>query len=109
MHLVDEGILVVDADSRLVFMNEAGRRMLDFREGMTLDERARHQPMLDPEGRPVPASAYPSSRGLRGESVTGLPVVFDHPVTGRRQLRASAHPLRRPDGSSRRCWSPGRT
>src|SRR4029453_7427981 len=43
VHLVDEGVFVVDADSRLVFMNEAGRRMLDFREGMTLDERVRHK------------------------------------------------------------------
>jgi len=98
VHLVDEGVFVVDADSRLVFMNDAGRRMLDFREGMTLDERVRHKPMLDPEGRPVPASAYPSSRGFRGETVNDLPMLFDHPVTGRRQLRASAHPLRRPDG-----------
>jgi signal transduction histidine kinase/ActR/RegA family two-component response regulator len=98
VHLVDEGVFVVDADSRLVFMNEAGRRMLDFREGMTLDERVRHKPMLDPEGRPVPTSAYPSSRGFRGETVIDLPMLFDHPVNGRRQLRASAHPLRRPDG-----------
>ena len=98
VHLVDEGVFVVDADSRLVFMNEAGRRMLDFREGMTLDERVRHKPMLDPEGQPVPMSAYPSSRGFRGETVIDLPMLFDHPVNGRRQLRASAHPLRRPDG-----------
>ncbi|HVG78078.1 MAG TPA: PAS domain-containing protein, partial [Patescibacteria group bacterium] len=99
VHLVDEGVFVVDADSRLVFMNDAGRRMLDFREGMTLDERARHGPMLDLDGRPVSPSAYPSSRGFRGETVADLPLVFDHPVTGRRQLRASAHPLRRPDGA----------
>jgi signal transduction histidine kinase/ActR/RegA family two-component response regulator len=99
VHLVDEGVFVVDADSRLVFMNEAGRRMLDFREGMTLDERARHGPMLDLDGRSVPPSAYPSSRGFRGETVADLPLVFDHPVTGRRHLRASAHPLRRPDGA----------
>jgi signal transduction histidine kinase len=98
VHLVDEGVFVVDADTRLVFMNEAGRRMLDFREGMSLDERVRHQPMLDPEGRPVPADAYPSARAFRGETVSDLPMVFDHPTTGRRQLRASAYPLRRPDG-----------
>jgi PAS domain-containing protein len=98
VHLVDEGVFVIDDDGCLVFMNDAGRRILDFAEGMTLDERVRHKPMLDPEGRPVPASAYPSSRGFRGETVNDLPMLFDHPVTGRRQLRASAHPLRRPDG-----------
>lgn len=99
VHLVDEGIFVVDEDNRLVFVNEAGRQMLDFTEGMTLEERVRVQPLFDPEGRPLPASAYPSSRGLRGESVTGQAVVFDHPVHGRRQMRASSHPLRRPDGT----------
>jgi signal transduction histidine kinase len=72
--------------------------MLDFREGMSLDERVRHQPMLDPEGRPVPADAYPSARAFRGETVSDLPMVFDHPITGRRQLRASAYPLCRPHG-----------
>jgi signal transduction histidine kinase/CheY-like chemotaxis protein len=98
VQLVDEGILVVDGDSRLVFMNEACRRILDFREGMTLDERVRHRPMLDLDGLRVPPSDYPSARTLRGEPVIDLPMVFDHPVTGRRQLLASAHPLRRPDG-----------
>ncbi len=98
VHLVDEGIVVVDDTNTLVFVNEAGRQMLGFVEGMTLDERARQQPFFDPDGQPLPASAYPSSRGLRGESVTSLAVVLDHPRNGRRQLRASAHPLRRPDG-----------
>jgi signal transduction histidine kinase/ActR/RegA family two-component response regulator len=95
--LVDEGILVVDDGDRLIFVNEAGRRMLDCAEGMSPSERMRH-PLLDPDGHPLPASAYPSARGLRGEAVAGLAVIFDHPLNGRRQLRASAHPLRRPDG-----------
>jgi PAS domain S-box-containing protein len=99
LHLVDEGVFVVDHSGRLVFMNDAGLRLLDFEEGMTLGERVQRQPLFDLEGRPLAASAYPSSRGLRGESVTGQPVVFDHPRHGRRQLRANAHPLRRPDGS----------
>jgi PAS domain S-box-containing protein len=99
VHLVDEGIFVVDDESRLVFVNDAGRRILDFGEGMSLEERVRRQPLFDLEGHVLPASAYPSSRGLAGESVTGLAVVLDHPRGGRRQLRANAHPLRRPDGS----------
>jgi signal transduction histidine kinase/ActR/RegA family two-component response regulator len=96
--LVDEGILVVDDGDRLIFVNEAGRRMLDCVEGMSLAERMGQRPLLDADGRPLPASAYPSARGLRGEAVSGLAVTFDHPLSGRRQLRASAHPLRRPDG-----------
>ena len=99
VHLVDEGIFVFDHGGRLVFMNDAGRRIFDFAEGMSLDDRARRQPLFDLEGRPLPASAYPSARGLRGESVTDQPVALDQPLRGRRQLRANAHPLRRPDGS----------
>jgi PAS domain S-box-containing protein len=99
VHLVDEGVFVVDDDGRLVFVNDAGRRLLDFTEGMSLGERVQRQPLFDLEGRPLPAAAYPSSRGLGGESVTGQPVVFEHPLRGRRQLRANAHPLRRTDGS----------
>jgi PAS domain S-box-containing protein len=99
VHLVEEGIFVVDDEGRLVFVNDAGRRMLGFREGMTLEERLRHQPLLDLEGHPLPAVLYPSSRGLRGESVTDLAVMFDHPLDGRRHLRAGTHPLRRPDGT----------
>ncbi|HEU4367100.1 MAG TPA: ATP-binding protein [Methylomirabilota bacterium] len=99
VHLVEEGVFVVDAEGRLVFVNDAGRRMLEFREGMSLAERVRRQPLFDPEGRPLPPDAYPSSRALRGESVTDLPVTVEHPLDGRRHLRASSHPLRRPDGS----------
>jgi signal transduction histidine kinase/ActR/RegA family two-component response regulator len=99
VHLVEEGIFVVDDGGRLAFMNEAGQRLLDFAVGMSLEERVRRQPLFDLDGRPLPASAYPSSRGLRGESVTDQPVLFDHPLTGRRRLSASAHPIRRPDGS----------
>jgi PAS domain S-box-containing protein len=99
VHLVDEGVFVINEEGRLVFVNVAGRRILDFSEGMSLEERVRRQPLFDLDGRLLPASAYPSSRGLRGESVTGLAVVLDHPLGGRRQLRANAHPLRRPDGT----------
>ena len=96
--LVDEGIFVVNDESVLVFVNEAGRRMLDLTEGTSLQERVQRQPLFDQNGRHLPPAAYPSSRGLRGESVTDMPVVFEHPLNGLRQLRASAHPLRRRDG-----------
>jgi signal transduction histidine kinase/CheY-like chemotaxis protein len=94
VNLVDEGISVVDPSHTVIFVNEAGRSMLELREGMTL-----HDPMVQPryfdlDGHPLLPAAYPSSRALRGESVVGVSLLFDHPGTGRRQLRASAHPLR---------------
>ncbi|HEX2441364.1 MAG TPA: ATP-binding protein [Methylomirabilota bacterium] len=97
VNLVDEGISVVDGSNTVVFVNEAGRRMLDHTEGMTLDERIQPH-YFDLDGRPLPPSAHPSSRALRGESVVGVGLLFDHPDSGRRQLRASAHPLRGPGG-----------
>ena len=96
--LVDEGIAVLDAGNRLVFINDAGRRMLAFGEGMTLDERALRAPLLDADERPLTPDAYPSARGLRGEHVTDLAVIVDAPGLPRRHLRISTHPLRRPDG-----------
>ena len=95
VHLVDEGIHVFDDEGRVVFMNDAGRRIFDVAEG--LSAVTRQPPLLDLDGRPLPGAAHPSARGARGESVTELPVLFDHPINGRRQLRANAHPLRRPD------------
>ncbi len=97
--LVDEGIAVITADHRLAFVNDAGRRMLGFAEGMSLDERATREPLLDAAERPLPREAYPSARGLRGERITDVPVIVDHPGGPRRHLRISAHPLRRPDGT----------
>ena len=97
--LVNEGIAVVDADNRLVFINDAGRRLLGFREGMSLADRAAAGPLLDADARVLPPEAYPSARGLRGEPVTDVAVIVGRPGERRLYLRISAHPLRRPDGS----------
>src|SRR6185369_2557312 len=97
--LVDEGIAVFDPDNRLVFVNDAGRRMLGFSDGMPLEERAGRQPLLDADGRPLAPEAYPSARGLRGERLTDVPMIVERPGAPRRHLRISAHPLQRRDGS----------
>ena len=99
VHLVDEAIFVVDDAGRLVFMNDTGRRVLDFSEGMSLEARMQQQPLFERDGRPLAPAAYPSSRALRGEAVSGQHLTLDHPRTGRRQLHVNTHPLRRPDGS----------
>jgi PAS domain S-box-containing protein len=99
VHLVDEGVAVMDADNRLIFINEAGRRIFGFGEGAALAERARGWPLLDGAGRPLPIEAYPSVRGLRGEIVSDALLLSDHPDGERRHLRGNAYPLRRPDGS----------
>lgn len=97
--LVDEGIAVLDAGNRLVFINDAGRRLLGVPEGMSLGARAGAAPLLDAGERVLEPDAYPSARALRGELVSDVPVSVGPPGEGRRHLRMSAHPLRRPDGS----------
>ena len=96
--LVDEGIAVIDADNRVSFINDTGRRLFPFSEGMTLADRAREAPLLDAEERELPTEAYPSVRGLRGEHVTDVPMIVQPRGGPRRYLRISAHPLRRADG-----------
>ena len=99
VHLVDEAIFVMDADNRLRFINDAGRQVLDLHEGLTVQDRARQAPLLGAGGGPLAVDMYPSARALRGEVVTDELLLFDHHASGRRHLRTSAHPLRRPDGS----------
>src|SRR5205823_11772143 len=96
-HQVDEDHAELAAQNRLVFVNDAGRRLLGFSDGMSLDDRAREAPLLDAGERPLPREAYPSARGLRGEMVNDVPLIVDHPDGIRRHVRISAHPLRRPD------------
>jgi signal transduction histidine kinase/ActR/RegA family two-component response regulator len=99
VHLVDEAIFVMDERNEVRFINDAGRRLFGFEEGMSIHERARRAPLLDAEGRPLPVEAYPSARGLRGEVLTDVLLFVDHPTSGRHHLRVSVHALRRPDDS----------
>jgi two-component system, sensor histidine kinase len=99
VHLVDEAIFVTDEHKALRFINDAGRRLLGLETGLSLEDRMRRAPLRDAEGRPLPPDAYPSVRGLRGEMLTDEPLVFDHPESGRHDLRVNAHPLRRADGT----------
>jgi len=96
--LVDEGVAVIDTDDRITFINDAGRQMLGFSHGMTVDARARQVPLLDADEVALAPEAYPSARGLRGEHVTDMPVIVAAAGVPRRHLRISAHPLRGADG-----------
>jgi PAS domain S-box-containing protein len=97
--LVDEAIFVMDEGNTLVFVNDAGRRLIGFESGTTLRDRMQQGPLRDSDGRPLPAEAYPSVRGLRGDVITDEPMMFEDRAGVRHQLRVNTHPLRRADGS----------
>ena len=69
-----DGVILVDAEGRLVFINEAGRRLLGRAPspGTPLAELTGEYRLRYSDGRPLPLAQTPLARALRGETVTGL-------------------------------------
>lgn len=72
MRGVDDGITVQDADSRIVFANDAASRLLgcsspDALVGADIDEVTQPFEIMDEHGVPVAVSALPGRRVLAGE------------------------------------------
>jgi PAS domain-containing protein len=105
LDLVPSGVIIVDHESRIVKINEAGkriaRRQLD-RDG-ALDERARAVfDIRDMVGNAVEPSDTSVARALRGEEIPAREFRFvagDPPE--RVTVRTSVRALRDPDGSVR--------
>ncbi|WP_148573013.1 sensor histidine kinase [Nocardioides caldifontis] len=90
---VNESILVVGADGRVVMSNPAADRLvgrgrpLRHIEEITLGFQELDRSSVDPEG-----SLF--ARALKGETVHGHPYLHVHPVTGRESVQSvSAAPL----------------
>jgi signal transduction histidine kinase/CheY-like chemotaxis protein len=98
VNLVSDAVFVVDAGGRLIYINAVGQRLLGFPLGASLEERARRLGVTDEDGQPVTPDAFPSSRGLAGETLVDQPYVITDPRGWPRRVVAAAHPLRRPDG-----------
>jgi len=98
--VVDEGIHIIDADGRTLFVNALGRDLLGDPaiESMSAAGRARALHVTEVDGRPIPGDGLPSSRALRGETVVSVELLMRHPQRGVRRMRVTAHPLRRPGG-----------
>ena len=103
--LVTSGVIVVDTDSRIVKINEAGKRI--FRQQLdrdaVLDERtAALFELRDMIGNAVAPSDTSAARALRGEEIPTREFRFvagDPPE--RVTVRTSVRALRDPDGSVR--------
>lgn len=99
VNLVSDAVFVVDHAGRLQFANAVAHTLLGLPDDTPLLERHRRLDVRDGDDRPVAPDQFPSSRALRGETLTGMLLVVRDPDGQRRHVVTSAHPLRRPDGS----------
>jgi len=67
METIDKGIIVRDAKGSIIHVNPAAMRILDIREGATLEEdlRADNWETFDEHGREVPEMDQPATYALR--------------------------------------------
>ncbi len=96
------GLVVVDAEGRVVFLNAAARHVWrsDPHDPRPMRERVREMPFLDgATGQPISPDATPAQRVLRGETVQDYE--YYYPAADGREvwIRFSGVPLR--DGEGR--------
>ncbi len=91
---LDEGILVCDANSRVVIANRAARLLQGFQaEEPLVGEPLRFSPELRlSDGTPLPDSEHALVRSLIGTVVHGDPLLFAPEGGGERHLVVSARP-----------------
>jgi signal transduction histidine kinase/CheY-like chemotaxis protein len=99
VELVNEAVFMVGADGVVEFANGLGRRMLaGVPLAATPAERAKRLDVRHLDGSPIAPEFLPSSRALRGETVSGMDLLVHGADGSSRRARISAHPLRR-DGA----------
>lgn len=94
-----EGVLVVDAEGRIVLRNSAAAEMTgldDEQLQRLLTQRAER--IQRPDGTPLPYDEWPTPRVLHGESFSNLEVVFTKPDGARRRLVYSGTSVRGESG-----------
>ncbi len=82
LEAIPDGIIVIDPDRRVTFINAAGRAMLGLARGRpirSLGDIAEEIPLLDPTrmGERFDTDNLPISRGLRGRRSTGNRIDID--------------------------------
>ncbi|MBI5232011.1 MAG: SpoIIE family protein phosphatase [Coriobacteriales bacterium] len=94
-----DGLLVYDAEGRIVRWNERAEQLLGYSvddRAYTIAERLERFALTDSRGRPMAASEYPAARALReGEVVEGETISLQAPGQPPLWLFASAAPIRR--------------
>ncbi|HEX2988643.1 MAG TPA: PAS domain-containing sensor histidine kinase, partial [Chloroflexota bacterium] len=100
---IADAVVVFGPDMKTILMNRAAERMLGYSlEQYRLEPEKRVQllRMETPEGEPFPLEEVPSLRAARGETVSGVIMVF-HPPGRTIWVSVSSGPIRTPDG---RIW-----
>jgi PAS domain S-box-containing protein len=97
-----EGIMIVDVEGRIVYVNDSAERMLG-RDKSEIIGRSFRDPVWSvetPEGLPFPEENRPFTRVMReNKPVYGIEVSVLHPDETRRLLSFSAIPLRDETGA----------
>lgn len=93
---VPDGIIIVDATGRIVFVNEAGQRLLPpaFSSETPAEELVAAFKPRYPDGRPMPPGEMPLDRALRGETMIDFEFVASRPGDSDVYISAAVSPLR---------------
>jgi PAS domain S-box-containing protein len=80
---IKEGIVVLNAEGKIVMANKAGKRLLS----LDLDDHDYSQVIAQFDAftldrQPIPPEDWPSQRALRGDFVEDFQILFRHRVTG---------------------------
>jgi len=100
-HSMAEAVLVIDTKGEVLLFNPAAEKMLRYRPGMTVELLRSLSSVFYADGvTPMPVSAMPSARALRGEQYDDMEFIA-RPVSGRtqRHLVVSGRPLRDATGA----------
>lgn len=92
---VVEGLILYDAEGRIVRMNDAARALTGYTEDderRPVEERVARLKLLDADGNPAPLSSYLPLCALAGEVVRGVIQGFERPG-GRVWASVSAAPI----------------
>lgn len=92
---IPDGVLVCDANGRLVVANEAARRIVGegFLPGVHIDQLGTGTETRTLAGEPVPPGARPLHRALRGEATHDLRLAVKRPDGELRYVSATAAPV----------------
>ncbi|MBI4320680.1 MAG: PAS domain-containing protein [Chloroflexi bacterium] len=96
-----EGVVVIDSHWRVVFINDAGKRLVHraLSADLSIAAQAAAFNLRYPDDRPVPPEDLPLARALRGETVTEARVILTRPDGTDVYLGSSNSPIKDGEGN----------
>ena len=85
-----EGVTIFDGEGRILLRNAALREILGLEDDAIQERLPRLLSVMRPDGTPVPVSAWPVERLLRGETFTAEELVIRRSDGTRRRILTSA-------------------